>query len=60
MKIRNLFPLLSPVPESSIKIAKKRINVPQNVVFTSVNISSNRERANQVLYIPKKIKSKNQ
>jgi hypothetical protein len=43
-----------------MKMTEKTINIPINVALNRVEISSNREEANQVLYIPKNVKMINQ
>jgi hypothetical protein len=39
-----------------MKIRKNKMNIPTKVVLNKVDISSKREEANHVRYIPKKVK----
>jgi len=43
-----------------MKITKNKMKIPIKVVLNNVDISSNRDDANHVRYIPKKVKIINQ
>ena len=55
-KIRILLLDSTPSKKSLMKIRKNKMNIPTKVVLNRVEISSKREEANQVRYIPKKVK----